>query len=134
MSNSPEESGPDDGLWLVYDGDCPFCTAGARMYRLRQSVGELHIVNGRDIAGSELMTAIEARGFDLNTGIVARFEGRLYHGRDALHLLAMLGSDRGWLNRLNVALFRNRTTVTLAYPVMVGLRNLMLRLRGKKPI
>ena len=134
MSNSPEESGPDDGLWLVYDGDCPFCTAGARMYRLRQSVGELHIVNGRDIAGSELMAAIVARGFDLNTGIVARFEGRLYHGKDALHLLAMLGSDTGWLNRLNVALFRNRATVVVAYPAMVAARNGLLWLRGKKPL
>ncbi len=132
MSNSPEAR--DTGLWLVYDGDCPFCTAGARMYRLRQSVGDLHIVNGREIEGTDLMRAIDAAGFDLNTGIVARFEGRLYHGKDALHLLAMLGSDRGWLNRLNVALFRNRTTVTVAYPVMVGLRNLLLRLRGKKPI
>ncbi len=128
MSNSPQ------ALWLVYDGDCPFCTAGAKMYRLRQSVGDLHIVNGREIEGSDLKAAIDAAGFDLNTGIVARFEGRLYHGKDALHLLAMLGSDRGWLNRLNVALFRNRTTVKVAYPVMVGLRNLMLRLRGKEPI
>lgn len=128
MSNSPS------ALWLVYDGDCPFCTAGAKMYRLRQSVGELHIVNGRDIAGTDLMAAIEAHGFDLNTGIVARFEGRLYHGKDALHLLAMLGSDTGWLNRLNVTLFRNKTTIRIAYPVMVTLRNATLRLRGKKPI
>ena len=128
MSNSP------NALWLVYDGDCPFCTAGAKMYRLRQSVGELHIVNAREIAGSDLMTAIEAHGFDLNTGIVARFEGRLYHGKDALHLLALLGSDIGWLNRLNVILFRHKAMLTLLYPVMVAMRNLMLRLRGKTRI
>lgn len=128
MSNSP------NALWLVYDGDCPFCTAGARMYRLRQSVGELHIVNAREIAGSELMAAIEAHGFDLNTGIVARFEGRLYHGKDALHLLALLGSNQGWLNRLNVFLFRHKAAITLLYPVMVATRNLMLRLRGKRRI
>lgn len=128
MSNSP------NALWLVYDGDCPFCTAGAKMYRLRQNVGELHIVNAREIAGSDLMTAIEAHGFDLNTGIVARFEGRLYHGKDALHLLALLGSDSGWLNRLNVVLFRHKAVLTLLYPGMVAMRNLMLRLRGKTRI
>ncbi len=121
-------------MWLVYDGDCPFCTAGARIYRLRQSVGELHIVNARDIAGSELKAAIDAHGFDLNKGSVARFEGRLYHGKDALHLLAMLGSDSGFLNRLNVALFRNRATIAFAYPLMVALRNAALRLRGKQPL
>ena len=128
MSNSPTS------LWLVYDGDCPFCTAGAKMYRLRQNVGDLHIVNGRDIAGSDLMDQITAHGFDLNTGIVARFEDRLYHGKDALHLLAILGSDKGWLNRLNVALFRNKAMVSAAYPAMVMMRNLMLRLRGKQRI
>jgi len=132
MSNSP--AAQETVMWLVYDGDCPFCTAGAKMYRLRQSVGELHIVNARDIAGTELKAAIDAHGFDLNTGIVARFEGRLYHGKDALHLLAMLGSDSGFLNRLNVALFRNRAIITIAYPLMVALRNGALRLRGKEPI
>ena len=128
MSNSPE------ALWLVYDGDCPFCTAGAKMYRLRQNVGELHIVNAREIAGTALMAAIQAQGFDLNTGIVAQFESRLYHGKDALHLLAMLGSDSGPVNRLNIALFRNRATIAIAYPIMVALRNTALWLRGKKPI
>jgi predicted DCC family thiol-disulfide oxidoreductase YuxK len=120
MSNSPQ------ALWLVYDGDCPFCTAGASMYRLRQSVGELHIVNAREIEGTELMAAIRAHGFDLNTGFVARFDGRLYHGKDALHLLALPGSTQGWLNRLNVALFRFRPAIDLLYPVMVGLRSLLL--------
>ncbi len=128
MSNSPPS------LWLVYDGDCPFCTAGAKMYRLRQSVGELHIVNGREIAGTDLMADIERHGFDLNTGIVARFEGRLYHGRDALHLLAILGAETGWLNRLNTILFRHRTVVAAAYPVMVAVRNAVLRLGGKARI
>lgn len=128
MDNSP------NALWLVYDGDCPFCAAAARMYRLRQAVGELHIVNAREIAGSELMNAIEAHHFDLNTGIVARYGGELYHGKAALHLLAQLGDDRGWLNRTNRLLFRHRRLIDTLYPTMVGVRNLVLRLRGKRPI
>ena len=121
-------------LWLVYDGDCPFCSATARMYRLKQSVGALHIVDARTAGDTELMREITARRLDLNQGIVARFEGRLYHGADALHLLALFGSDSGWLNRLNVALFRNRFVVGLAYPALKAARNTALFIMGRKAI
>ncbi|ESQ74232.1 DCC1-like thiol-disulfide oxidoreductase family protein [Asticcacaulis sp. AC402] len=121
-------------IQLVYDGDCPFCTASAHMVRIKQAVGSLQILNAREIGDTPLMVQIAAHGFDLNQGIVVKFENRLYHGKDALHLLAMIGSDRGWLNRLNVALFRNRTTVAIAYPAMKAIRRLMLVLNGKQPI
>ncbi len=129
MSNSSAVA-----LWLVYDGDCPFCTATAHMYRLKQAVGTLHIVNARDAGGTPLMQEIAAQGLDLNQGIVAQFNGKLYHGVDALHLLALLGSKKGWLNRLNIALFRNRATVAFAYPCLKFIRNAALRLLGRKPI
>ena len=119
---------------LVYDGDCPFCSAAAHMVRIKQAVGALQIINAREAKDSAVMRAIAARGLDLNEGIVVSFEGRLYHGRDALHLLAMIGSKSGWMNRLNVALFRNRTTVRVAYPLMKTIRNTTLRLLGKRPI
>jgi predicted DCC family thiol-disulfide oxidoreductase YuxK len=127
-------SNPPATLWLVYDGDCPFCSATARMYRLKKSVGDLHVVNAREASDTELMQDIRAAKLDLNEGIVARFNGRLYHGPDALHLLAMLGSENDWLNRLNVSLFQNRQTVRFAYPAMKFLRNSVLRLMGRRPI
>ena len=120
-----------DPIWLVYDGDCPFCSASAQMVRIRQSVGNLHILNARESADHPVMTEIAAQNLDLNQGIVVKFEGRLYHGKDALHLLALIGSETGWLNRLNVALFRNKAVVDMAYPVLKGVRNLMLKILGK---
>lgn len=129
MSNSPAAA-----LWLVYDGDCPFCAATAHMYRLKQAVGALHIVNAREAGDTPLMRDIATQGLDLNQGIVAQFNGKLYHGVDALHLLALLGSERGWLNRLNVTLFRNRATVAFAYPFLKFVRNSALTLLGRKPI
>jgi predicted DCC family thiol-disulfide oxidoreductase YuxK len=127
-------SNPPATLWLVYDGDCPFCSATARMYRLKKSVGDLHVINAREASGTEIMREITAAKLDLNEGIVARFDGRLYHGAEALHLLALLGSDNDWLNRLNVGLFRNRATVNVAYPAMKFLRNTVLKMMGRKPI
>ncbi len=129
MSNPSPSS-----LWLVYDGDCPFCSATARMYRLRKSAGELVVVDARTAGDTALTREIAEHGLDLNEGIVASFGGRLYHGADALHLLAMLGSDNGVLNRLNALMFRNRTMVGLAYPVMKAARHGVLKLLGRQPI
>jgi predicted DCC family thiol-disulfide oxidoreductase YuxK len=121
-------------IWLVYDGDCPFCSASARTVRIKQAVGQLHILNAREADGHPLMDEIKARALDLNQGIVVKLGEDLYHGADALHLLAMIGSEHGWLNRLNVSLFRNRAVVRFAYPVLKGLRGASLKLLGKTPI
>jgi predicted DCC family thiol-disulfide oxidoreductase YuxK len=124
----------DQAIWLVYDGDCPFCSASARTVRIKQAVGTLHILNAREANGHPLMEEINAQALDLNQGIVVKLAGQLYHGADALHLLAMIGSEQGWLNRLNVGLFRNRTLVRFTYPVLKALRGASLRLLGKRPI
>jgi len=129
MSNPSPSS-----LWLVYDGDCPFCSATAQMYRLRKSVGDLVVVDARTAGDTPLMREIAESGLDLNEGIVASFGGQLYHGPDTLHLLAMLGSDNGVVNRLNVLLFRNRAVVGFAYPFMKAARNGVLKLLGRKAI
>ncbi|HVZ29061.1 MAG TPA: DCC1-like thiol-disulfide oxidoreductase family protein [Asticcacaulis sp.] len=128
MTETPES------IILVYDGDCPFCSATAHMYRLKQAVGALSIVNAREAFGTPLMTEIQKRGMDLNEGVVVRFGSKLYHGAEALHVLALLGSETGWLNKLNVSLFRNRATARLYYPFLKGIRNFFLWLLGKKPI
>jgi len=125
-ANDPSGNPSGDSVWLVYDGDCPFCSAAAHIMRIRQNVGVLHIVNAREAAGTPLMAEIAAQRLDLNSGIVVKFGGQLLHGVDALHLLALMGSEQNWMNRLNVALFRQRRIAQFAYPAMKALRNLSL--------
>ena len=126
-------SEPQSPVFLVYDGDCPFCSAVARMARIKKAVGELRILNARDATGP-VMDEIHARGFDLNQGIVVKLGEQFYHGEDALHMLAMIGSRSGLFNRINVALFRNRRTVTVMYPIMKAFRGLSLKALGRRPI
>lgn len=130
----PPSQSQADTIWLVYDGDCPFCSAGAQTVRIKQAVGHLQILNAREAEGHPLMAEIKARALDLNEGIVVKLADRLYHGADALHLLAMIGSDKGWLNRLNVTLFRHRAVVRFTYPALKALRGASLKLFGKTPI
>ncbi|MFO1070638.1 MAG: DCC1-like thiol-disulfide oxidoreductase family protein [Geminicoccaceae bacterium] len=116
-----------DGAWLVYDGECPFCRRYAALVRLRQSVGEVRLVDAR--AGGPLVREVEAAGLDLDEGMVLKVGGRLYHGADCIHAIALLASPSGPFNRLNAAIFRSSRLAALLYPLLRAGRNAALRLR-----
>jgi predicted DCC family thiol-disulfide oxidoreductase YuxK len=127
-----EETAGD--VWFVYDGECPICRTAAQALRIRKAVGSLHLVNAREEANHPIMEEIRQLGLDLDAGMVMKFQGRCYHGQDALHLMALLGSRHGWFNRMNAVLFRSRTVAKLCYPLMRATRNGLLRLQGTPPI
>ncbi len=117
------------GIWLVYDGECPICSFSARMLKLKQSVGAYHVINARE--SHPILQEIKNAGLDLNAGLVVKYEQQFYHGPDALHLLAMLGSDQDWFNRLNVRLFsKTKWLAKVVYPIMKALRNIALFCKG----
>jgi predicted DCC family thiol-disulfide oxidoreductase YuxK len=69
--------------WLVYDGECPFCSTYVRLLRFRQSVGTVHLIDARD--GGPLVDELAAAGFDLDEGMALKMGGRVYHGSDCVH-------------------------------------------------
>ncbi len=89
------------GAWIVYDGECPFCSRYVAMLRLRETLGSIALVNARD-GGPEVEEA-RAAGLDLDEGMVLKFDGRLYHGDDCIHRLALLSTPSGAFNRVNAA-------------------------------
>ena len=123
---------PVDEAWLVYDGDCPFCSRAARYLRLRETVSRLRLIDARK--GGEVVAMIEGRGLDLDEGMVLIVGDRLYHGADGLHAIALLSSPVGIFNRINYALFRHGALARVAYPVLRSGRNLALRLLGRRMI
>jgi len=130
--NSPEPARGD--VWFVYDGDCPICNLAARALRIKKTVGNLHLVNAREEKHHRLIGEINDRQLDLDEGMVLVFGGRFYHGEDALHMMALLGSGRGWFNRLNAVLFRSEPIARFCYPAMRAARNGLLRLGGRQKI
>jgi predicted DCC family thiol-disulfide oxidoreductase YuxK len=120
------------GIVIVYDGDCPVCSRYVTMIRLRQSVGNVALVNARD--GGEHVQSVRALGLDLNEGMVAFYGGRVYHGADCVNLLAMLGSDSGVMNRAHSLMFKNASIARLSYPAMRFGRNTLLAILGRKKI
>ena len=117
---------------LIYDKDCPACNAYCMFVRIRQSVGELTLVNARE--DSAVMRELTAKGLDIDQGMVLKMGDKLYYGSDAIYMLSLLSSRSGLFNRLNYHLFKSRKVANWLYPVLRGCRNMLLKLLRKRKI
>ena len=122
----------EPGAWIVYDGQCPFCSRYVQLLRLRDSLGEVRLINARD--GGPVVEEMQRAGVDLDEGMVLKLDGQLYHGHDCIHVLALLSTPSGPFNRINAALFRSPRAARLLYPILRAGRNGVLRLLGRSKI
>jgi predicted DCC family thiol-disulfide oxidoreductase YuxK len=128
-SDDDAPAAPEASAVLVYDGACPFCTRFATMVRLRAAVGEVALVDAR--AGGPLIERLRAKGIDLDEGNVFSYGGRDYVGPEAMQAIATLTGLGGGFGRLVAWMIATPGRARLLYPVLRGLRNLMLRLKGE---
>mgnify|MGYP006210263245 FL=1 len=122
----------ENSILLIYDKDCPACNAYCQMVRIRQSVGELKLVNARE--DTEVMQQITAQGLDIDQGMVLKMGDNWYYGSDAIYMLSLLSSRSGLFNRLNYHLFKSKRLAKWLYPLLRFFRNLLLKLLGKRKI
>lgn len=115
--------------WIVYDGECPFCSRYVKLVRLRDSIGPVELVDAR--RGGPVVDEVVAAGLDLNEGMVLKLDGRLYHGDACINMLALLSTPSGAFNRFNAAVFGSRKAARALYPVLRAGRNATLRLLGR---
>lgn len=126
------ESAPLPELLLVYDGQCPACDNYVAMVRLRESVGELVLVDARE--DSLVMREITAAGLDIDEGMVLKTGDQLHYGADAIHALALMSSRSGFFNRLNYWVFRSPRVSRVLYPMLKAGRGVLLKLLRKTRI
>lgn len=119
-------------VWLVYDKQCPACDFYCNLARIRESAGQLMLVDARD--GGPLMDEITAASLDIDQGMVLKVGGNLYYGADAIHALALMGTNRGLFNRFTYWAFRSRRVSRVLYPLLRACRNLLLKILGKTKI
>ena len=89
MSNNQPPA--EETLWIVYDGECPLCSRFSTLYRAREIVQQVCLVDAR--SRDPIVAEIRARGFDLDAGMVVKLRDQYYHGAEALNVMALLGSD-----------------------------------------
>lgn len=120
----------DDDVTLIYDGECPVCTA----YSCNVDAGpaQLRRIDARS-DNPDVKRAVEA-GIDLDEGMVVLHKGKLYHGADAMHQMALFSPKSGLRNRLNRLMFGNLAVARATYPFLRAGRNTLLRLLGRQKI
>jgi predicted DCC family thiol-disulfide oxidoreductase YuxK len=114
---------------VVYDGECPVCSAYVRYVRIKKSAGSLTLVNARD--GGPWVDRVKEAGLDLDEGMVLLYGGRLYHGVDCIHMLALLSTSSGAFNKINALVFSQPKLATFLYPILRAGRNLLLRILNR---
>ncbi|MBI1275520.1 DUF4166 domain-containing protein [bacterium] len=117
-------------VYFIYDGECPICSMAAHALRIRDAAGTLHLINAREGKNHSLVQEVTQLGYDLDDGMVIKFGGKYYQGKDALGIMALLSSNIGWFNRINAMLFRSPSMAAFLYPAMRGMRNTLIRVKG----
>ena len=125
MSGSAQE-----GVQIIYDGQCPACDAYFRFQRLEQNGIDVQFIDARE--HPEIVRAYSDRGIDLNRDFVLRMGTAEYVGGDAVFVLASLGTMRNFFRRLNVRLFRSRSVSRAVYRLLRVGRRLLLLLLGRR--
>jgi predicted DCC family thiol-disulfide oxidoreductase YuxK len=114
---------------LMYDGECPLCDAYCHHIQIPDSVGKLRLVNARRPVSNR-----EARmlnGLNVDEHIVLQLRNVRYVGADAMHVLALLSTRSGLLNRVNYWIFRSRRRSRGLYPILRVGRSVLLKLLGR---
>lgn len=122
----------DDVLRIIYDGECPFCSQFVALYRIRQNVGQVQLIDAR--TNPDVVADILNRGYNLDDGMIAVWQGHYYYGQESVSLMAMLSEERGMFARLNRLLFVNPAVAARIYPLLVKGRKVVLRMLGRKLI
>lgn len=122
----------NDLIQLVYDGECPMCRNAAKVLKIRKAGGKLEIINAR--TDHPLVHEVKKAGYNLNDGIIVKYHNHYYHGQEAMHMLAMIGSPVGIINRLNIILFRSKIITAVLYPILKFIRSCLLFVLGVQNI
>ena len=131
MTTSPEtertepadESAQED--FLLYDGQCPFCSFYARKSGFRAPDGRpLKLIDANQ--APELLAGMRAEGLEAEEGMVLVSGGRRYQGAEAMAALRAMTSKTGWFGRLARWFASNPSRVRVFYPWFLRLRRVAL--------
>ena len=127
-SQQKESRANQTDILLVYDKQCPFCDYYCRLVRIRESVGNLMLVDARE--DTAIMREITAAGLDIDQGMVLKMKDQVYYGSDAMQALSLLSTRSGIFNRINFWVFRSRWLSRFLYPIFRFFRGLFLKAMG----
>jgi predicted DCC family thiol-disulfide oxidoreductase YuxK len=117
---------------LVYDGECPICSAYSKALAIRQLDSRFEIVNARHY--HPILDNINELGLNLDEGFVLKIENDYFHGADAINRLALISTRVGLFNRLNYLIFKSAYLSRILYPFLRIGRSILLYVLGIKKL
>lgn len=115
--------------WVLYDGDCPFCSAFSSFARVSARLPGLRLLNARD--GGPEAELVASLGLDLDQGMVLQHDGAIYYGRACMHRLSQLASAHRLPNKILESLMKPGFTGEALYRSFVRIRRATLFLLGR---
>lgn len=118
---------PFQHVRILYDGECPFCATYVKMARLKAMSQTLELLDARSVP--DVIAEHARAGRDIDQGMIVEIDDKIYFGGEAMWAINTLLSENWLLKHLSA-----RSVLLFVYPAMRTGRNLVLRLRGHKPI
>ncbi|MBO0764959.1 MAG: DUF393 domain-containing protein [Hyphomicrobiaceae bacterium] len=126
-------TGGDRSDYLLYDGECPACSAYLAMSRLQHLYPGLRVLDARTEPG--LVADLRRRGYEINIGMVLCLGGKIHFGADATRLIAIFGhASPSWWRRFALTAIGSAPWSARLYPWLNHGRGILLRLLGRGPI
>jgi hypothetical protein len=97
-----------------------------------RELSDTFLLNAREEPG--LCQELLDKDVSLDEGMVVIINNEVYHGGDAINRMALLTNKNTIFNKFVYFVFSRPAISKFAYPVLRGIRNITLRLLGKKPI
>ncbi len=119
-------------ILLVYDHQCSICDTYCRRVHIRETEGELHLVNAR--LPGRLMEEVTASGLDIDQGLVLKIDSDLYYGSEAIHRLSLLSDAADPFNWLTYWTFHSQRLAHILYPILRSAHNLLLKIQRKSKV
>ena len=137
MMTSPEAERAEpagesaQGDFLLYDGECPFCSFYARKSGFKTPDGQpLALIDAN--RAPELLEELGREGCEVEEGMVLVVDGRRYQGAEAMTALEAMTSETGWFGRFSGWFASNRERVRAFYPWFQRLRRAALWVKGRR--
>ncbi len=125
-----ETSAHDD--YLLYDGECPFCSFYARKSEFRTPNGRpLKLIDAN--RAPKLLGELRVQGCEVDEGMVLVMKGKRYQGAQAMSVLESMMSESGWWGSFSRLFASNPSRVRVFYPWFRRLRRVALWV-GRKGI
>jgi predicted DCC family thiol-disulfide oxidoreductase YuxK len=128
VGSTASHPGEDDDF-LLFDGECPVCATYIAASRLGDAADGPPPLDARHEPA--LVEAMRRQGLEVNDGMIARLDGRIYYGPEVTRLIAERATEAPAATRGLLYAIGGAPWSRALYPLLVKARLWLLRLRGR---